>query len=125
MYKECNTCKTQKPLESFHKSSDGAHGVRGSCKECELKKSRKYYLKKLYGLSFEDYKQMLEDQDNRCAICGDYFDNSNRNKCCCVDHDHDTGVVRGLLCGDCNRALGLLKDSEEVLMNAINYLRRN
>jgi len=46
-----------------------------------------------------------------------------RNKVLCVDHDHNTGKIRGLLCNTCNRALGLLKDNKQLLINALKYLK--
>jgi hypothetical protein len=78
----------------------------------------------LYGLSEEDYYLMLDDQDNKCAICktdrwAGKFDVPN------VDHNHDTGKVRGLLCADCNFGLGNFKDSIERLQSAIEYLHAN
>ncbi len=63
---------------------------------------------------------MLQDQKNSCLICNRELDQS-----ACVDHCHTTGKVRGLLCRQCNMALGLLKDNIDSLENAINYLKRN
>ena len=79
-------------------------------------------LKKNYGITIDQYEQLLLDQDFTCVICEQKLD-LGRNTC--VDHDHSTGKVRGILCRQCNRTLGLLKDSESLLQNALDYLRRN
>lgn len=64
----------------------------------------------------EDFDDMLRKQDYKCAICRCNF------KKRCVDHDHTTGVVRGLLCDRCNMGIGKLKDKYEVVQNAADYL---
>lgn len=63
-----------------------------------------------------------EDQDYKCAICG--IHEENVTKSLAIDHDHTTGLVRGYLCNNCNRGIGLLKDDPNVLRNAIEYLER-
>jgi len=70
-----------------------------------------------YGLSDEDFGAMYRDQGGRCAICED---ETRLN----VDHDHETGKVRGLLCRRCNVALGFLRDDPELADLAAAYLRR-
>lgn len=74
-----------------------------------------------HGLTRQEFAAMLEDQDHRCAICGSEDPNhwSDRFQ---VDHDHDTGEVRGLLCAKCNGGLGLLDDSPQRLVAALAYL---
>ena len=84
-----------------------------------IKKDRD--LKAAYGISLEEYHQMLVKQDHRCKICLTHEKDVKR--VLCVDHDHDTGKVRGLLCDTCNRSLGLLKDSIETLTRAVKYLK--
>jgi len=82
------------------------------------------YLKRTYGITYDDYLRMLEEQQHRCAICpseGFTMDPKHKLKLV-VDHCHTTGRVRGLLCHNCNRALGLLKDSRSSLERAIGYL---
>lgn len=84
-------------------------------------------LKNVYGISLEDYDRMLESQGGGCAICGgppgkgrggplNFF---------CVDHDHQTGRVRGLLCVDHNTGLGRFEDSLNLLLKAVEYLKRD
>lgn len=83
-------------------------------------------LKKRFGISLEEYQLMLENQNNLCAICGrperTVDHRTKKVRSLAVDHNHNTGKVRGLLCTDCNRALGLLQDSKDVLQNALAYL---
>jgi len=76
--------------------------------------------RKKYNLSYEDFLKMWEDQNGRCAICGIFFDELSD---ACVDHNHKTGKVRGLLCQNCNSALGFLKDDPELMLKAAVYLR--
>ena len=68
----------------------------------------------------EDYEHLLASQDGRCAICGRKPSPVRRLH---VDHEHSSGRIRGLLCAACNPALGLFRDSEELLIKAITYLR--
>jgi len=74
-----------------------------------------------YGITLDDYNKIFANQDGRCAICNIHEQESG--KILCVDHCHDTGKVRGLLCGKCNAGIGLLGDNPENLINAANYLR--
>lgn len=100
------------------------------CNECyqeyrkknkkDVKELNRLYQKKTkYGISPEDYYSMFEKQNNRCAICGEEFSDSNK---AFVDHCHKTNKVRGLLCTRCNTLLGMAKDNIETLQNAIKYL---
>lgn len=85
------------------------------------------YLEREYGITIDEYNKLLEKQNYRCAICGGegFLMDSSRHKIkLVVDHDHNTGVVRGLLCHNCNRALGLFHDNEKDLLSAIDYLKR-
>lgn len=77
---------------------------------------------KSYGLTLEKYNQMLEAQEGGCAICGDKQAKTKRNGRFCIDHDHATGEVRGLLCSHCNRGIGLLGDNPDKLKAAAEYL---
>jgi hypothetical protein len=85
-----------------------------------LKRSlRKTHLKQKYGLTVEDYERMLEAQGGGCAICGrPPRDDISLH----VDHDHETGLIRGLLCFPGNNAIGLMKDDPERLVRAAEYI---
>lgn len=86
------------------------------------------HLKRKYNITLEYYKELLNIQDNKCAIClsdGDYRswkDGRQQRIPFCVDHDHYTGNVRGLLCNKCNIGIAMLKEDIAILTNAINYL---
>jgi Recombination endonuclease VII len=76
-------------------------------------------LKSLYGLTVEAFDALMQVQEGQCAVCRLAFGNARPH----VDHDHETGRVRGLLCGPCNRGLGCFRDNPEVLVSAAAYLR--
>lgn len=88
-------------------------------KVAEIERRSKF--KKQYGISLEQYAEMLENQGGGCAICG-ATKPSERTKYFAVDHCHSTGKVRGLLCSKCNRGLGLFNDKPERLKAAAKYL---
>lgn len=77
-------------------------------------------LRRRYGISLEQYEAMLELQDGRCAICGRHGDEFGRRLA--VDHCHETGKVRGLLCINCNPGIGAFRDNPELLRRAASYL---
>lgn len=80
---------------------------------------RTKYVETTYGLQEEKYLFKIKEQRNLCAICKE----KQEGKILCVDHDHKTGEVRGLLCGNCNLGLGNLKDNVQILQFAIEYLQ--
>lgn len=80
--------------------------------------ARRHRLRKQFGLSAQDYEQMWDAQDGRCAICR-RPENGRRLD---VDHCHETGEVRGLLCNPCNQALGLLGEDTERIQAVLTYL---
>lgn len=84
-----------------------------------------YKLKESFGISIEEYNQMLFKHDNKCAICSkpEIAKFKGKIKALAVDHCHETGKIRGLLCSGCNTALGKFKDSIELLIKAANYLK--
>lgn len=81
-------------------------------------------LKKQFGITEADYNRMLEEQKGKCKICEGSPTNSKLRHFH-VDHDHETGKVRGLLCNECNCALGLLKDSPTLLRRAADHIEVN
>ena len=83
-------------------------------------KIKDYYLVKLYGLTLAQYKELLTEQNGVCAICQE----EPTKKQLAVDHCHVTGTVRGLLCGPCNQAIGLLKHSIKRLEKAIDHINK-
>jgi hypothetical protein len=77
-------------------------------------------IERTYGISMADYNAMFAEQEGRCVICGRHQSAFRRSLC--VDHDHVTGEVRGLLCTNCNALLGHCRDDVEVLLAAIQYI---
>lgn len=84
---------------------------------------RNYILQKNYGISLEVYNKMFEDQKGCCAICGKH--QSEFKHALHVDHNHETGEVRKLLCVNCNTIVGKCKENPEILRRAMNYLYTN
>ena len=80
----------------------------------------KSHLKNKYGISIEDYDEMYIRQGGCCGICGTH--QSKLGKRFCIDHDHDSGGVRGLLCDRCNTSIGKFEHNICLLKNAIRYL---
>lgn len=85
-------------------------------------RSKHYDLKKSYGIGIEDYSDMLDRQEGKCAICRTA--KARTPKGLCVDHCHKSKMVRGLLCDDCNRGIGIFKDDPALLRAAILYLEQ-
>jgi hypothetical protein len=92
----------------------------------EISTPESYRVERLrkYRMTLDDYDRMLSDQNGVCAICGGPQDWKGRTLLN-VDHCHDTGRVRGLLCHRCNTAIGLMKDDVVRLQSAINYLNKS
>ena len=111
---QCNSCRFKMKKASILKRRS---------KEEEAARTREYQLITKYGITGAEYEEMLEAQENCCDICGIHQDHV-RHKRLYVDHNHDTGAVRALLCNMCNVGLGHFKDSIQFLENATNYLKR-
>lgn len=102
------------------------------CVETKEQNVRNYYknfsLKKSFGIDLAEYQRMFVEQKGCCATCDKPEtgkDNNGRVKWLAVDHDHENGAVRGLLCENCNKALGLIGDNVATLRAAIRYLERH
>ena len=84
-------------------------------------KGRSLRLKRAFGISLEDYEKKLSEQNGVCDICKKACTSGRR---LAVDHDHKLLKVRGLLCTNCNKGIGHLKESPEIIMNALEYLKK-
>lgn len=130
--KRCTMCKIDHPLSDYYSKKGSKDGKDYRCKHCHSVMQKRYRklnpekfkrqhraekLKRLYGMSLEEYDRRVQEQSGKCAVC-DKQPESNL----CVDHDHTTQQVRGLLCSPCNRAIGLLGDNTEGLTKALTYL---
>lgn len=117
----CKLCDQEKPVTEFVKSRTSSLGVTARCKECDRNDRREKHLLEKYGMTLEQRRYIWESQGRCCAICQtDIYETSRYTH---VDHCHETGKVRGLLCLNCNAGIGNLDDSEEILSRAIDYLR--
>jgi hypothetical protein len=146
--KVCTHCGIDKKFSEFHKNHQGKFGLQPTCKECvklymknnphigkravnkyhasHKKEIRNYQLKLRFGITLEQYNNMLEVQNSVCAICGNpeliINKKTQQPDSLSVDHNHKTGKVRKLLCHSCNAGLGHFKDNITNLNEAINYL---
>lgn len=84
---------------------------------------RNNWLRTKYGINNDIYNQMFADQEGKCKICSKH--QSEEKVALAVDHCHETGKIRGLLCDVCNRGIGYFKEDIESLQNAIDYLKEN
>jgi len=133
--KECNHCKRKLSKKEFHKNKNNSDGLAKRCKSCSAQsnksfcnseKGRRYKFNqklKQYGLTFDEYMEILVKQKNRCANCR--REQTDLNRLFHVDHNHKTGKVRGLLCSNCNTALGLLKEDFLIINNLKRYLKNS
>ena len=122
MSKVCSICKEEKSLDDFYKRKlpSGVSTIHSYCKPCVIRKNRENEWKRLYDLEPEQYDKLYSQQKGRCAICE--IHQSELDYTLCVDHCHDTGNVRGLLCKKCNQGIGMLQDNFVVVMRAASYL---
>jgi hypothetical protein len=131
-FRWCSDCRERKPMDDFYWMRSRTRGTqirKRRCKSCHyiackaranLRANRRKYL---YGMSAEDYDRMLAEQGEACAICREpAADDDGRGLH--VDHDHASGAVRGLLCGNCNQGLGRFRDNPDYLHAAASYLER-
>jgi hypothetical protein len=115
----CRRCKTNLSVEDFSckVSDDGTKSVLiGTCKQCEIEKAKQQILRPLPD---SKYKEAYKRQGGKCAIC---HKTPSPNQHLNVDHCHETGLFRGLLCTACNWAVGRLGDSPEAFLRAVGYL---
>src|SRR6185437_10342750 len=147
MHRICSDCKKDKLISEYHKWCYGKDDYRGICKNCTHKRTHSYYLrhketilersrddkltlknrrlKNRFGITYEEYQQLLKSQNEVCKICQKKESTNTRtnNKIRPVDHDHKTKKVRGILCDSCNKGLGNLRDDINLLLAAIEYLK--
>jgi len=138
--KTCKNCGQEKPLDQYYTHPKTKDRKGSWCKPCLHKRlaekrkdpeqkelwkeyGRRSTLKKRYGITANEYDSMIEAQGGVCAIC-----NTNTSggrgpgSRLAVDHNHETGQVRALLCSMCNQGIGMFKENVEVMQKAIDYL---
>lgn len=125
--RNCNHCGEEFEALMIKVRQGGGLYCGNKCYQAHRKENAKdpKYLNRIhqkthkYGISESEYLGMFEEQNNSCAICETPFNDVRA----CVDHSHETGDVRGLLCDSCNKGLGMFKDNPELLAKAITYLK--
>lgn len=127
--------KNKKHLKQYYKEYRDSHKEeRKEYRDSHKEKSKQYridnkekiknsIIKRKYGIPLEEYNIIFNKQEGRCAICG--IHQNEMSKTLHIDHDHKTGRIRGLLCGNCNLLIGNADDNITTLESAINYLRQN
>lgn len=132
--KQCTKCSEVKSISEFHKCKGGKYGVNSVCKSCQSAYGRKwreakgksgkrdYHYQARYGITLDQYDDMLSGQNHQCKLCGS--PDPRRKSGFVVDHDHTNGKIRGLLCHPCNLALGILGDNIVGLTRAVHYLEK-
>lgn len=110
----CSWCRRSLPNSDFSLNRTKALGIQNICKEC--------FRARRYGITRNDLERLLDEQGGVCAICAEPC---SRIEVLCIDHDHETGAVRGLLCTGCNLGLGGFGDDPDRLVAAAAYLLRS
>jgi hypothetical protein len=123
-YKICTLCDIEKPISEYNGNKKHSW-----CNSCSKENNFKRNLWKEYRLTIDNYNELVLQQNNKCAICGKNesctSNGSKEIKKLSVDHDHSNGKIRGLLCYKCNIALGFFDDNIDLLMKAIEYLKKS
>lgn len=117
----CESCRSRNREYMRRKRA----GIPQEEKKRQWHSKRHYFLKYKFGITEEQYDKMLADQGGCCAICKSSNSGNKRSSRLSIDHCHSTGKIRGLLCSSCNKAIGLMKDSQDILVSAISYLNRS
>lgn len=145
----CPKCQIEKSVTDFYydrqrriNKKDGSEKPRGKrngrsswCKKCveqwrsaHPRRSRNKFLQCIYGITLEQFEEMVANQNNRCAICSESPDlnaKTSRHRKLWIDHCHKTGYIRELICYKCNTALGNFRDNAEYMRCAIAYIEKH
>ncbi|QKW05629.1 endonuclease VII domain-containing protein [Streptomyces sp. NA04227] len=114
-FKRCPQCEQVKPHAEWERNRTSSDGWASYCRECRAHRNRVSYFQRKYGLSPAQLDSLIEQQQGLCCICCDAPAEH-------VDHCHETGRVRGVLCFSCNAGLGQFKDRPDNLRRAAAYL---
>jgi hypothetical protein len=134
LYRTCMTCGVEKNILEFYMRDKKTGRRHSACKECDKtrvkarhqanpERTRNNDLKRNYGITLQEHQEMYKNQNGVCAICKGEGD--GKWKKLCVDHDHNTGKVRQLLCRNCNMVLGQVGDNPNLLEEMIKYLQKH
>ena len=130
--KVCYSCKETKHVSEFYRSNKIYY--QKECKECNRKRKHKWHqteqgkrssantkLKNRFGITIDEYDKLVDYVDGKCQICGAICSINNHRLC--IDHSHETGKIRGILCKSCNSGLGNFRDDPILLINAVKYIQ--
>ena len=121
---KCSNCQEWKYPLAYNKNRQQKSGLNYMCKPCSKMVVRGYNLPSKYGITVAQYAEMLLSQGSKCACCKNTFSlEGKKADRACVDHNHNTGEVRAILCGRCNLAAGNVLDSSERAEQIMNYLK--
>jgi DNA-directed RNA polymerase subunit RPC12/RpoP len=127
--RKCKICGEEKELSRFCVASQTPKKIyyKYTCYNCVAKIAREnHWNRRGINCNWESFVSLAKSQDFKCAICGTEFllynEQNKTARTGCLDHDHQTGKVRGILCDTCNRGLGLFQDDPKLLINAKEYL---
>ena len=111
---KCNTCNTEKEISEFHFRKERGYYFT-NCKRCRRLKQ----ISRTYNINLSYAKKLLNT--NKCGICETYVEGQNQH----VDHCHETGKVRDILCNNCNRAIGYFNEDINRIKKSIKYLNKH
>ncbi|MFJ7046380.1 endonuclease VII domain-containing protein [Streptomyces sp. NPDC101112] len=117
-HKLCRVCGEIKPHSGWHSNASASDGLSTRCKACRAVQGRQGHLKRQYGITEAERDELIASQGGVCCICLAALPVH-------VDHCHETGRVRGVLCFSCNAALGQFKDRPDVIRRAATYVEGN
>lgn len=127
--KHCRKCDQTLPLDAFWRQGGKSSGRQSYCIECTKadrqarKLARRDSLKRNYGMSPSDEERLWEEQGGLCAVCDQPMVRGARGRSAmCIDHDHESGRVRAMLCNECNTALGMLAEDPDRIFNLLAYV---
>lgn len=129
--RRCYTCKEVKELTEFYNRKGAKDGKRSWCKTCDKAYGQKDNIKenktdsdlrRRYGITLKQKQDMYANQNGRCAICKDLMKTVSL---ACLDHSHETGKIRKLLCRKCNLFLGFYEKYPAIISEFEEYLKRN
>lgn len=140
--KSCTKCLQEKPFSEYNRDCTKKYNLASACKICTRASQRKInqtpegrikrrlsHIKNRYKIDEKEYQKLLQEANWSCQICGLHEihlqEKHPKSKGIHVDHDHETGKVRGMLCQRCNSILGQARDNIEILESAIKYLKKH
>jgi hypothetical protein len=131
--KRCYRCKQTKPVGEFYRSN--VNYYQKECKECCKDRRSQWWrteagkrssantkLKQRFGITMNEYEKMLAAVNGKCEICG--AENSYNGHRLGIDHNHETGKIRGILCKSCNLGISALQENDSIIQSAAQYIMR-